>query len=87
MLTQWLHVLAPGRIRVLLFVCVTCSLFTADSILSYFFIFVLVRDLPSVLKLISPDLSNLVLLYPISLITQTLSFPLLLDANGLSLLW
>lgn len=52
-----------------------------------FLSFLLVRDLPSVLKLISPDLSNLVLLYPISLITQTLSFPLLLDANGLSLLW
>lgn len=41
----------------------------------------------STLTLISPDLSNLVLLYPIILITQTAALPHHLYANGLSLLW
>lgn len=54
---------------------------------SVFPLFYSLESRPSILKLISPDLANLVLLYPISLITQTLAFPHLLYANGLSLLW
>lgn len=45
---------------------------------------------PAILKLISPDLGNLALLYPIILITQTRAFPHItqhLYVNGLSLLW
>lgn len=42
---------------------------------------------PSILTLISPDLSNLALLYPIILITPTAALPHHLYANGLSLLW
>lgn len=69
-------------------VCDMMPVYTGQqSHLSPSFSLLLVRDLPSILKLISPDLSNLVLLYPISLITQTLAFPHLLYANGLSLLW
>lgn len=42
---------------------------------------------PSILRLIRPDLTNLVLLHPISAITQTIAFPHFLFTNGLSLLW
>lgn len=41
----------------------------------------------SILTLISPDLSNLALLYPIILITPMAALPHHLYANGLSLLW
>lgn len=68
-----------GFMKVLLFVCVG----TARRLCSL----LLVMDLPSILTLISPDLSNLALLYPIILITQTASLPHHLYANGLSLLW
>lgn len=69
---------AWGYMRGLWFVCVTAFLSLRLSFL------LLVRDLPSVRMLISTDLSNLELLYPISLITQTLSFPHLLYANEFS---
>lgn len=62
-------------------------LYTGQQSHLYVFLSFSYKDLPSALKLISFDLSNLVLLYPISLITQTLAFPHLLYPNGLSLLW
>lgn len=43
--------------------------------------------LPSILTLISSDLSNLALLHPIILITPTAALPHHLYTNGLSLLW
>lgn len=86
----WLSdaLILPGLFETVTVYACDMMLFTPDnSRISPSFPLLLVRDLSSILRLISPDLSNLVLLYPISLITQTLAFPHLLYANGLSLLW
>lgn len=78
-----MHQGLPGRGRGFMKVLLFVSIGTARRSCSLF----LVMDLPSILTLISRDLSNLALLYPIILITQTAALPHHLYANGLSLLW